>query len=38
MNTFGEYGDAGPDGDKIMHANSTNRTDSTLMASGHAAR
>ncbi len=33
MNTFGEYGDAGPDGDKIMHANLETPDGFTLMAS-----
>ena len=33
VNTFGEYGDAGPDGDKIMHANLETPDGFTLMAS-----
>jgi len=33
VNTFGEYGDAGPDGDKIMHANLETSDGFTLMAS-----
>ena len=33
VNTFGEYGDAGPDGDKVMHANLETPDGFTLMAS-----
>ena len=33
VNTFGEYGDAGRDGDKIMHANLETHDGFTLMAS-----
>ena len=33
VNTFGEYGDAGPDSDKIMHANLETPDGFTLMAS-----
>jgi PhnB protein len=33
MNTFGESGMPGPDGDKIMHAQLTSRAGFTLMAS-----
>ncbi len=33
VNTFDEYGDAGPDGDKIMHANLETPDGFTLMAS-----
>ena len=33
LNTFGEYGDAGADGDKIMHANLETPDGYTLMAS-----
>ena len=33
VNTFGEFGDAGPDSDKIMHANLGTPDGMTLMAS-----
>ena len=33
VNTFGEYGDAGPDSDKVMHANLETPDGFTLMAS-----
>ena len=33
VNTFGEYGDAGPDSDKVMHANLETSDGFTLMAS-----
>jgi len=33
LNTFGEYGDAGPDADKIMHSNLETPDGFTLMAS-----
>ena len=33
INTFGEYGDAGPDADKIMHANLETPDGFTLMSS-----
>jgi PhnB protein len=33
VNTFGEYGDTGPDSDKVMHANLETPDGFTLMAS-----
>jgi len=33
VNTFGEYGDPGPDSDKVMHANLETPDGFTLMAS-----